>query len=944
MKVPVQFKFAAAILLTTVAVYFGVLNLGERAHWQEKTDGVIWRQTSAGVEARLVSPDGPAADAGISQGDLLLSLDGRVVADLDDYTRILESLDQSREAIYVVRKSASQIEVSHPLHLNLRAVMSSADYFKVAVAFIYLVIGVIVFFRNWNAHGAFHFYLVCFLSFLLYLFRYTGEADRFDVAVYWISSVALLLLPSLFLHFCLCFPSKKPVLRDRPGTAWLLYLPFAVLLGVHILWFSGALYHVGVPRDLTFQFFFDRLHLFYFVLTFLLATAALFHGKREATPELRQQMKWITRGSAVGVLPFALLYALPYLFGQSVTYWMEASILSLACIPVAFGYAILRYRLMDVDILFKTGAAYFAASGAVVGIYFVLILLAGRAVQVVAPQSGFVISALAALAVAFLFAPLRGHAQSLLDRRFYKDHYDYRNSFADFAKTLTSDISLPKLSSRLLNRIRTTLDIDTAALLIRDELAPFHYRLVNSVGMPDVEHDSFSIPEIVFADYDRELNPLFMAAENPEIVDLRSRLHRLGIHYLQPLRLQNRTVALLAVGKKRRGDFLTSEDLDLVSALSSYAAIAIENAGLYGSLQSKAFEFEQLKVYSENLIESTPIGIVAVGLDGRISTWNSAFEKMYGLPRAQAVGARIEDFFSDDALATLRRFFAQDRWLIQETVRVYKLFLDTPAGRRIVNVTLTPLVLRDDVVHGVVLMFDDISEKTRLEDQLQQAEKLTSIGLLAAGVAHEVNTPLTGISSYAQILLKNTAADDPRREALEKIEQQTFRASTIVNNLLNFARVSSTQFEEVDVNSIVTETLSLLDHQLKKSGVEVEIEFDPALPATHGNGGKLQQVFLNLFMNARDAMPRGGHLRVRTRRDHSGITVDVEDSGVGISPEHIKKIYDPFFTTKDVGNGTGLGLSISYGIIQEHAGRISVESAPGKGTCFTLKLPASRVH
>jgi signal transduction histidine kinase len=191
------------------------------------------------------------------------------------------------------------------------------------------------------------------------------------------------------------------------------------------------------------------------------------------------------------------------------------------------------------------------------------------------------------------------------------------------------------------------------------------------------------------------------------------------------------------------------------------------------------------------------------------------------------------------------------------------------------------------------------------------------------------------------MLAKQVADDSQKSLILEKIAKQTFRASEIVNSLLNFSRTSSTSFANVNVNRVVQETLSLLEHQLQKSGVEVVIDLDPDLPAVHGNAGKLQQVFLNLFLNARDAMSGGGKLEVRSYGDPAGARVEVSDSGHGIAPEHLHRIYDPFFTTKGAKKGTGLGLSVTYGIIQEHGGSIEVSNRRGGGATFRVELPAA---
>ena len=240
-------------------------------------------------------------------------------------------------------------------------------------------------------------------------------------------------------------------------------------------------------------------------------------------------------------------------------------------------------------------------------------------------------------------------------------------------------------------------------------------------------------------------------------------------------------------------------------------------------------------------------------------------------------------------------------------------------------------------------MIENITERVRLEEQLQISEKMASIGLLAAGVAHEVNTPLTGISSFAQMLLEGADPNDPKTRLLEKIESQTFRAAKIVNGLLTLSRPGTADGERtrMDLNTVITDVMSLLEHQFGISSIKIRRELWAAPVPVSGIEHQLQQVFLNLFLNARDAMPSGGWLTASTRIEDGQAVAEVADTGSGIPPEHLARIYDPFFTTKAIGRGTGLGLSITYGIVHEHDGSIRCDSAVGQGTRFTLTLPLS---
>jgi signal transduction histidine kinase len=207
-------------------------------------------------------------------------------------------------------------------------------------------------------------------------------------------------------------------------------------------------------------------------------------------------------------------------------------------------------------------------------------------------------------------------------------------------------------------------------------------------------------------------------------------------------------------------------------------------------------------------------------------------------------------------------------------------------------------------------------------------------------VAHEVNTPLTGISSFTQMLLEGADPADPKTVLLEKIERQTFRAAKIVNGLLNLSRQGQeNEPGNVDLNGVITDVFALLEHQFHVGRIKIRRELAESPVPVVGIEHQLQQVFLNLFLNARDAMPSGGWLLVSTRVEEDRVVAEIADTGSGIPAEHLARIYDPFFTTKAIGRGTGLGLSISYGIVREHEGEILCDSVMGQGTRFTLSLP-----
>jgi PAS domain S-box-containing protein len=366
-------------------------------------------------------------------------------------------------------------------------------------------------------------------------------------------------------------------------------------------------------------------------------------------------------------------------------------------------------------------------------------------------------------------------------------------------------------------------------------------------------------------------------------------------------------------------------------------AVALDNAQLYTSLEQKASEIVRLKDFSENIVESLNVGVLAVDLLGVVESWNTRMEQLFGVTRQNAVGQSLNAVLPGELASEIA-----SRGDEEQVSGIYKQRLHHQGLALTVNVSITPLVSKSGERIGRLLLFDDVTQREHMQEQMTQTEKLTSLGLLAAGVAHEVNTPLAVISNYIQMLAKQLPDNDPKQALIEKIVKQTFRASEIVNNLLNFSRTGAAQAVDIDVNRVVEETLSLVAHPLKTSRIQIVRQFGEDLPAVRGSANKLQQVFLNLFLNARDAMPSGGMLEIRTGAHNGSVEVEIVDTGAGIPREHIHRIFDPFFTTKAVGRGTGLGLSVTYGIIKEHAGKIDVRSTPGKGTSFHVEFPAVR--
>lgn len=959
-----QIVNALLVILTVGAVICAAINYQQQRRYALPDDGATWMEVPADdpgdpprVTAVHLAPGGPAEVAGVRRGDVLhrigtsVNPNGMAVEQAADVARILSRIGVWGKAEYSLRREGVELKA---LVIISDANRDRALYLQYAIGVAWLSIGLFLFFRRQRAPKSLHFFLLCLASFVLHTFHYTGKLNGFDTAIYLGNVIAGLMAPALFIHFCLTFPEPR-----KSRTAWQtlgVYLPALSLIALQIAVAMGVV-RTALPL-IEMRWLLDRAWLVIYSASYLAGGAILHMSFRRADdPITRQQLKWLRNGVFAGVLPFVALYAVPFVLGLVPTPTMRLSVLFLAIVPLAWAYSILRYRLMDVDIIFQQGYVYLLATISVLGIVSLLVLALAKRDEL-SPTA----VVLLVLVAGFVFEPLRNWIQQQLDRYvFYKDRYDYRVTLVAFARELSSEMDLDRSLHSVGERLVNTLQVSHIAFfLANEEGSGFHLhstldREGHALNLNTAALDLSFLstpgdrPYLFFESTRRAID--VVTREMPASV--RATIAELDLTYYLPCIFRGRTLAWMGVSRSVKGDFLSSDDVELLQTLSGYVAMAVENARLYSSLAAKAEQVERLKEFSENIVESINVGILAADLEDRVESWNSRIERLTGIPRHAAVGRKLSDLFPPEMALHFERLRADS------TVhQLYKVPLrrnhvngdhgengdSAPARDTLVNLAIAPLVTKDGQRIGRLVIMDDVTERDELERRLVQADKLSSIGLLAAGVAHEVNTPLAVISTYAQMLAKQVHGDEQKSKLLDKIAKQTFRASEIVNSLLNFSRTSSTDFTDVDLNRVVRETLSLLEHQFEKAGVQVDTALTEPLPLVRGNPGKLQQVFLNLFLNARDAMAElsGGRLKVTTGAGAASVVVEIRDSGPGIARDHLDRIFDPFFTTKGARKGTGLGLSVTYGIVEEHGGSIQADSRPGEGAVFRLEFPAVR--
>ncbi len=995
-----------------VALVSGAFNLRDRLNQKPvPTDGVIWEDVPGmGVRASRVEPGSPAAQADIRRGDYLIGIS---TTGLEPFEVIEQSqhvqvyLDQTKDQSLqgdpvtlgywierrndagdtVMREGIADLD-----HLQTRETYPLRGIYLALIGLIYLGIGIYFLLKQGRAPFVTHFFTLCLLAFIAHFYSPTEEMrTHFDKAIDFVDGLALILLSPLIIHFAVIYPSRPErnhngheeagkdahqQLRrwsDRWfgwlrlfGRHWLILACYgpAVLLILAEGMLRFAPLRGAMPISATnLRGVFSRVEILFFAISLIAASLLFVRTFRETRSiVVRQQLKWVIWGMSVAAIAFAVFYLPAYIAVQSVSSVLSSMALApLILIPVTLGYSIVRYRLMDVDVVVRRSFAYIIATLSVAALFGSVMAISYEVLRSLIPQEAtLLIAAIAMSVIAMLFAPMKNWVQERIDRVFYGEKYDYRLTLQDFGRTLSATTELDPLLSNLMRRLKEVFPVERIAIFIEDLTRPSGFKIARTEGLERADRE-IHLPAgfrvrlrqqstgsgIVRVDNigigdgwsEAELDEEGSRAEAGREISARE------FSYYVPCAARSRIVAVIALGRTTDGALLSSEDTALLRAISGYVAVAIENALLLEERAQRAEELARLKEFNENIIESISVGVLAIDLRGRITNWNGALEEIYGLKREGAIGHRLSEIFDAGMLRNLREITGNREWLAGEPANIYKFRTQSQNGRDLIlNISLAPLRSKSEEMEGTLVAIEDITERVRLEEQLQQSDKLSSIGLLAAGVAHEVNTPLTGISSYSQMLMQQIPESDPRHQMLEKIYRQTSRASSIVNNLLNFSRVSDSRFAAIDIHRVLDDTVQLLEAQLHNTEIDVTRSYAVNLPLAPGNAPKLQQVFMNLILNARDAMPRGGQLEISTSFDEETLTIRFRDTGMGIAPENMARIYDPFFTTKQIGKGTGLGLAVSYGIIQDHGGQILVDSRPGEGTVFQLTLPLVTAH
>ncbi|PYI92563.1 MAG: hypothetical protein DME97_09610 [Verrucomicrobia bacterium] len=628
---------------------------------------------------------------------------------------------------------------------------------------------------------------------------------------------------------------------------------------------------------------------------------------------------------------------------------MQVAPFRIVVFSLIIAYGIATRKIMDVGFFFRRVTSYAVLTAYLLALYALVWWLVSTASKPVFPNEARTFGHLAAaLVVAFAMAPARGISQRFANRLFIGSRgIDFQSTMNQAAGILKSVTTLQDLLDRFAKTIGEAVGTDRVFILLPEKEAYVqHYPAV----FPDSDAEelrlSRSDPMISYVQTNQEvlvLDELHRIRTTEELDLAAQEMGRLKTAVALGIFSRQHLAGVMLLGPRLSGRIYGAVEQNALQVLCGQLAVAIDNAQLFT-------EVENARIYNETLLENLTTGVIAAGADERVTVFNNEAGQITGLnPR------EIIDYSLDRLPAGLRE-------ILCETLRSGdrqengELVLPLDDHNAVVRASSSIFHGQQGEMLGALVVLTDITALKRLELQIRRSDRLASLGTLSAGMAHEIKNPLVSIKTFAQLLPERYQDSDFRDTFSNLIGHEIDRIDSLVNQLLRFARPAKPVLRPMHVHEVLEKSLQLIGHRLYQKEIKLTRSWQADVDTIRADADQLEQVFLNFFLNAMDAMKRGGELSVGTEihpasewvaaisgtngDSHEVLRVTIRDDGEGIRKEDIPHVFDPFFTTKDY--GTGLGLSVVHGIIQEHGGQIEVESELRKGTSFHILLPLVR--
>lgn len=682
----------------------------------------------------------------------------------------------------------------------------------------------------------------------------------------------------------------------------------------------------------------------YYALAFFALIVSYWRDLKRTSGSERTEIAVILIGG-IGMIAVSILLAFVLEAFIPLSHWMWVAPFRMILFSLIIAYGVATKKILDVGIFLRRVISYVLLTAYLLTLYATVWWLLATALQHSVPNAHTVAHIVGAIVVAFAMAPARGVSQRLAERLFIGSHQlDFRATVSKAAKVLTSVTTLQDLLDKFANTVAEAVGTDRLFILLGTKHGfSQHYPQVlpGSRQRLELTHDQATIQQLEATREPIVMDELHRLRPTSQIQRVIRQLDSLQIALAMGIFLRDHLAGVLLLGTRKSGRIYASVEQNALQVLCGQLAVAIENAELFTEVQNA-------KIYNETLLENLTSAVIAAGVDERITVFNNEAGQITSFSSDQMLDRPIDDLpevLRNPLRQTLQTGKSQDSG---------EIVLGNGADNCVVRASTSIFHGQDQQVLGAMMVLTDITALKQLELQIRRSDRLASLGTLSAGMAHEIKNPLVSIKTFAQLLPERYLDSDFRETFSNLIGHEIDRIDSLVNQLLRFARPAKPLLKPLHVHEALEKALLLIGHRLYQKEIKLTRSWDANVDTIRADADQLEQVFLNFFLNAMDAMKNGGELMVNTQiladeRWSSGISqnngdgqsellrITIRDTGEGIRTEDIPHVFDPFFTTKDY--GTGLGLSVVHGIIQEHGGQIEVESELQKGTAFHILLP-----
>jgi len=686
-------------------------------------------------------------------------------------------------------------------------------------------------------------------------------------------------------------------------------------------------------------------YLVFFVIAVAAVVALYLKDLRQTSGLQKVELQFVIAGSAT---LFALVALLPFV-ERNVA--LTFAPLRIVVFSLIIAYGIATRKIMDVGFFFRRVMSYAVLTAYLLTLYGLVWWLVTAVASPMFPRESRTISHLAAaLVVAFAMAPARGISQRLANRLFIGARgIDFQSTMNQATAILKSVTTLHDLLDRFAKTIGEAVGTDRVLILLPDKDG---YVQQYPPAPPESETselrlsgDQATISYLATHQEVLVLDELHRVRPTPELDRVMQEMFLLKIAVALGIFSRQHLAGVMLLGPRISGRIYGAIEQNALAVLCGQLAVAIDNAQLFTEVQNA-------RIYNETLLENLTTGVIAAGADERVTVFNNEAGQITGLDPRDIIDASLDNLperLREVLCDTLRTGDRQEHGE-----------LTLPAGDHNVVVRASSSIFhgQQGEMLGALVVLTDITALKRLELQIRRSDRLASLGTLSAGMAHEIKNPLVSIKTFAQLLPERYQDSDFRETFSNLIGHEIDRIDSLVNQLLRFARPAKPVLAPMHVHDVLEKSLQLVGHRLYQKEIKLTRSWEADVDTIRADADQLEQVFLNFFLNAMDAMNRGGELSVGTEirsadewvaaisgtngGPHEVLRVTIRDDGEGIRSEDIPHVFDPFFTTKDY--GTGLGLSVVHGIIQEHGGQIEVESELAKGTAFHILFPLVRFN